>query len=88
MITMKIKKILRKILTNQKNVKFEELLIILSYFDFKCDRINGSHHIFKKVGITELINIQNVNGEVKPYQVKQFLSLIDKYGLINDEDSK
>ena len=85
---MKINKILRRILSNQKNVKFEELLLILNYFDFKCDRISGSHHIFKKEGITELINIQNVNGEVKPYQVKQFLSLVDKYGIINEEETK
>lgn len=83
---MKIKKILQKIYSNQKNVKFEEFLLVLEFFEFYCDRINGSHHIYKKDGINELINIQNVNGEVKSYQVRQFLSIIDKYGLINKED--
>lgn len=45
------------------------------------DRINGSHHIFKHHGVKELINIQNVEGKVKPYQIKQFLSIVESYNL-------
>jgi hypothetical protein len=32
-------------------------------------------------GIPEIVNIQNDNGKAKSYQVKQFLSLIEKYNL-------
>ena len=46
-----------------------------------CKRQRGSHRIYSKIGISELINIQNVNGEVKPYKVKQFLYLVNKYNL-------
>jgi len=38
-------------------------------------------------GVTEIVNIQNDNGKAKPYQVKQFLSLIEKYNLNLEEDA-
>ena len=78
---MKPEKILLKILSNTKNIKFNEFVILIEAFGFILDRVSGSHNIYKKTIIPELINIQNVKGEVKPYQVKQFLSLIEKYDL-------
>ena len=54
---------------------------LLEAFGFELDRISGSHHIFKHNGVKELINIQIVKGKVKPYQIKQFLSLIENYNL-------
>jgi hypothetical protein len=45
-------------------------------------RIKGSHHIFSKIGITEIINIQpNENNKGKNYQVKQIRNIILKYKL-------
>ena len=29
----------------------------------------------------ELVNLQNVNGQIKPYQVRQLLQLIERYNL-------
>jgi len=54
---------------------------LLEAFGFKLVRTKGSHHIFTHTGIEEIINLQNVKGQVKPYQVKQFLALIEKYNL-------
>jgi len=31
--------------------------------------------------VTELLNLQNVNGRAKPYQVRQFLRLVEKHHL-------
>jgi len=45
------------------------------------DRINGSHHIYYHKDFLELLNLQNVKGKAKPYQVKQLLQLIEKYNL-------
>ncbi len=50
-------------------------------FGFQLDRINGSHHIFVHPEIPELVNLQDVNGKAKPYQVKQLLQLIERYNL-------
>ena len=44
------------------------------------------HHIFVHPGIQELVNLQEVKGEAKPYQIRQFLRLIERYNLkLEDE---
>lgn len=37
-----------------------------------------------KEGVVELLNFQNVNGKAKPYQVKQFIKIIEKYNLLEE----
>ncbi len=67
--------------TSDHNIDFKELTGILNSFSFSC-RIKGSHHIFYKEGIEEIINIQPLNNnKAKPYQVKQIRLLILKYHL-------
>lgn len=78
---MNEKKLLLKLLSNSKNIKFDEFVRLVGSFGFYLVRVSGSHHIFKRDGISEMVNIQNVNGEAKPYQIKQFLSIVEKYGL-------
>jgi predicted RNA binding protein YcfA (HicA-like mRNA interferase family) len=50
-------------------------------FGFRLSRISGSHHIFVHPDIPELVNLQSVKGQAKPYQVKQFLRLVERYDL-------
>jgi predicted RNA binding protein YcfA (HicA-like mRNA interferase family) len=73
--------LLKRIFLSLKNVKFKEFTNLIEAFDFYLIRINGSHHIFKNEEAVTLLNIQNVGGEVKPYQIKQFLYIIEKYNL-------
>jgi len=78
----KQEKLLRKLLNGQfKNVKFSELKQLLLAFGFTLERVNGSHHIFVHKDISEIVNIQNVKGEAKPYQIKQIMQLIEKHDL-------
>jgi hypothetical protein len=44
-------------------------------------RIKGSHHVFSKDGIEEIINIQPSGSKAKPYQVKQVRAIVVKYKL-------
>ncbi len=44
-------------------------------------RIRGSHHIFRKQGVEEKVNLQRDNNKAKPYQVKQVRNVILRYGL-------
>jgi len=46
---------------------------------FSCDRGKGSHRIYYKDGVVEIINVQPRNGKAKPYQVKQVRELLLKY---------
>ncbi len=78
---MNKKKFLKKILTNKQNVSFNDFKNLIEEFGFSLDRVKGSHHIFINPAVKELINIQNVKGQVKPYQISQFLSLVEKYNL-------
>lgn len=78
---MNKKKLLKKILQGSKNIKFDDFVKLIEAYGFILDRVSGSHNIFKRKDVSELINIQNVNGEVKPYQIKQFFSIIEKYDI-------
>ena len=82
---MNKRKLLQQIVNNQKNVKFNSFVIVLEAFGFYRARTDGSHHIFKSSAVNQFINIQNVNGEAKPYQIKQFFSIVEKYNLEMEE---
>ena len=71
-----------KILSGKSDntIRFQELCNLLAKFEFE-ERIKGSHHIFYKKDIEEIINIQEKDGESKPYQVKQVREIIIKYKL-------
>ena len=44
-------------------------------------RVKGSHHIFARPNVPELLNLQDIDGKAKPYQVKQLLGLVERYNL-------
>ncbi len=52
----------------------------MGYLGFE-QRIRGSHHLFDKEGIVEIVNLQSRARHANPYQVKQVRQLILKYRL-------
>ena len=78
---MKKRKTLKKLLSGSKNIRFSEVVACVEAFGYRLDRIKGSHHIFVHPDVPELINLQDVGGKAKPYQVKQFLNVVEKYNL-------
>ena len=83
---MKKQKLLQKLLSGTKNIRFSEAVALAEAFGFKLDRINGGHHIFIHENIPELLNLQNVKGKAKPYQIKQLLQLIEAHNLQMGEE--
>ncbi len=79
------RKILAKILAGSKNIAFSDFVLLVEGFGFRLSRTSGSHHIFVHPEIKELINLQEVGGQIKPYQVRQFMSLVERYGLVLEE---
>ena len=83
---MNKRSLLRTLLAGSKNVRFADMVGLVEAFGFRLSRTSGSHHIFVHSDIFELVNLQNVSGQVKPYQIRQFLKLVEKYDLrLEDE---
>lgn len=79
----KIEKLLLKIVSGSSdtNISFQELVSLLTNLGFEF-RVKGSHHIFYKSDVVEIINIQPNGKKAKPYQVKQVRNLLIKYKMI------
>ncbi len=79
-------RLLRQILrvTSDANISFDELRRLLRRLGFE-ERIRGSHHIFRKPGIEEKLNLQRDDGKAKVYQVRQVRAVILKYRLGGQE---
>ena len=75
------RRLLKKILAGSGPIRFSEATALAEAFGFSLNRINASYHIFTHPETPELINLQNVNGKAKPYQLKQLLSIVEKHGL-------
>lgn len=82
---MNKRKLLQKILDGSKNVRFQDMLVLVQAFGFRLSRVSGSHHIFTHPGIPELVNLQEVHGQAKPYQIKQFLKLVERHNLVMED---
>lgn len=72
---------LEKALSSPANLRFEEACALARAFGFNLTRVKGSHHIFAHRNIRELVNLQDVQGKAKPYQVRQLLALAERYNL-------
>jgi hypothetical protein len=83
----KTDKILEKVLrgASDANIDFQDLRQLLNRLEFQ-ERIRGSHHIYIKEDVTEIINLQMKGSKAKPYQVKQVRNLILKYKLAGEND--
>ncbi len=84
---VKKRKLLRRILSGSKNIRFDEFTALIEAFGFSLDRVSGSHHIFSHRKVPQSVSVQeDQNGQAKPYQVRQFTKLIEKYSLkLEDE---
>jgi len=78
---MNKRKLLRKILFGSRNISFNDMVSLVEGFGFRLSRIRGSHHIFVHPEIPELVNLQNLKGQAKPYQIRQFLRLVERHNL-------
>jgi len=76
----------RLIAGSLQNVSFSDFTRLVERFGFRRTRVRGSHHIYSRTGIRELLNLQNARGQAKPYQIRQFLRLVERYNL-SMEDS-
>ena len=70
--------------TSDNNIAFQDLQTLLKHFGFD-ERIKGSHHIFRRADVLEMINLQRDGNKAKAYQVRQIRKIIIKYRLHDEK---
>ena len=63
--------------SSDASISFKSLCALLKRMEFK-ERIKGDHHIFTRIDVEEIINLQPIGSKAKPYQVKQIRRLFIK----------
>ena len=81
----KHEKVMERILrdASDANIAFDDIRGMLLHLDFD-ERIRGSHHVYRKEGIEEKINMQRSGSKAKPYRVRQVREVILKYHLAGE----
>ena len=69
-------KLLKRLKNNRRGATFEEIRTLLSQEGFKLDRVTGSHHIFKRSGVTFVIPVHQ--NRVKSVYVRRVIELIEE----------
>jgi len=85
---MKARKVLEKILSGSRNIRFDDACRLAKSLGFELDRTRGSHHIFSHREVPGLrLNFQpDRNGQMKMYQIRQLLDAMESNGLKLDEE--
>lgn len=66
--------------TSDTNIGFDDLRGLLTDLGF-VERVKGSHHVFTRDDVVEILNLQPKGGKAKAYQVRQVREVIVRYGL-------
>jgi len=76
----KYEKIFADILSgkNDQSIRFTELVHLLLAIGFN-ERVKGSHHIYYRQDVEEILNLQPKGSQAKAYQVRQVRNIILKY---------
>lgn len=79
---MKPAKLFQRLLDGAlRNVDFSDFTHLVDAFGFRLDHVHGSHHFYFHPRVAEVLNLQPHRGEAKPYQIRQFLALVERYNL-------
>jgi hypothetical protein len=83
------RKLLLKALNNPQGLRFGEFVSLIESFGFVLDRQRGSHRLFVREDVREFFNIQpRGDGKAKAAQVREFLTLVQRYALDLGEDEE
>jgi len=80
-------RVLERILRAQSdaNIDFSDLQNVLFRFGFE-ERARGSHHIFTRFDVADILNLQPNGSKAKAYQVRQVRGVLIKYRMVSDDE--
>lgn len=73
-------KLLDRIRNNPRDVRFEEACKAAQALGFTHKGGAGSHRVIARSGELMQLNSQNRGGKIAPYQARQLIAMIEKYG--------
>lgn len=73
-------KLLAAIRNNPRSVRFADACKVAEAIGFVRAGGKGSHTVYAKTGEPTILNLQNRNGYIPPYQARQLIEMMDKYG--------
>lgn len=73
---MRTRKLLERLKNNPTGITFDQIRTLLLREGFRLDRITGSHHIFKRSGVTFVIPVHA--NRVKSVYVKRVIELVEQ----------
>ncbi|MEB2366760.1 MAG: type II toxin-antitoxin system HicA family toxin [Chloroflexota bacterium] len=74
-------------LSGSRDLRFEDFVRVLEGFGFELRRTSGSHRVFVHRDVPRPFPVQpRSDGKAKPYQIDQFLKLIEQHDLELSED--
>jgi hypothetical protein len=79
------RQLLAELKANPKKIRFARICRIAEAFGFQTRRGSGSHRIYFREDFREILNFQNDEGWAKAYQVRQFIKIIERYNLQEDD---
>lgn len=86
---VKKQKLFQKLIQSPTNIRFDDFITLILAFQFEYKRTTGSHRIYKHPNADALLSLQpDKQGKAKPYQIRQFLKLVEEFDLkLIDEES-
>jgi predicted RNA binding protein YcfA (HicA-like mRNA interferase family) len=85
---MNKRKLLERVRNNPRDVRFTDLEVLIEAFGYTLNRTTGSHRIFEHRDAPIGLTVQpDRNGKAKPYQVREFLRDVDRYGLSLEDEA-
>lgn len=81
----RIAKLYSKLLSGRP-LSFVEFQKLLGAFGYRHLRTKGSHMSYRRPDIADILVIQPRAKDAKPYQVQQFLDIVEKFALQLDEN--
>ncbi len=73
-------KLLQSIFNATASLRFEDACKIAELIGFSRKGGQGSHVVYGRDDEMTLLNFQNRNGMIKPYQIRQLRDMVEKYG--------
>jgi predicted RNA binding protein YcfA (HicA-like mRNA interferase family) len=82
---VKPSKLYDRLLASRSSMRFRDFQRVLEAFGFTHEGTKGSHHKYDHSAVPRPLSIQSKGNMAKPYQIDQFLDMVEEFGLKIDD---